>query len=53
MCDPVPCTLLVSNESLIDGIHVLFNVPLIEVRDKQAKEYKNEVITAFNLSSLH
>lgn len=36
--DPAPCTLLVSNERLIDGIGALFNLPLIEVIDEQAKE---------------
>lgn len=37
-CDWLPCTLSVSNECLTDGIHALFNLPLIEVRDEQAKE---------------
>lgn len=36
--DPVSCTLLVSNECLIDGICVLFNLPLIAVKDERAKE---------------
>lgn len=37
-CDLVPCTLLASNECLTDGICALFNMPLIEVRNEQAKE---------------
>lgn len=37
MYDPAPCTLLMSNECLSDGVFALFNLLLIEVQDEQGK----------------